>query len=270
MVGMTAPNPPTLTKGANLPVAAGSVRVALTWTARPGVPDVDVSALLLTGAGRVRTDDDFVFYNQPRHVSGAVSHGGKAAAGSSMTDVIRVDLTAVEPTIESVVIAASADGGPFGDVPALALTLQDHAGAPLAVFEIADASTETAFVFGELYRRAGGWKFRAVGQGYASGLAGLATDFGISVAEDRAQPAPVDEPAGTVDRAAASTPAAAPGPPAAPAPPAPPAWPPRPPRTPQPAPTPMAWPPRPPQGPPAQRAPMQLPPSPLPFPSKGR
>jgi tellurite resistance protein TerA len=218
MVDMTAMN-----KGANMPLAASSVRAAVTWTTGPGIPDVDVSALLLTEHGRVRGDDDFVFYNQPRHASGAVSHLGKSASGSVTTDVIRVDLASVEAAIGSVLIAASADGGPFGDVPGLALTVLDDAGGQLAVFEITDATTETAFVFGELYRRAGGWKFRAVGQGYAAGLGGLAADFGISVDDEPERRSPVAEPAAPRTAAAAEETVR---------PVEPPSWPPRPPRTP--------------------------------------
>src|SRR6476620_10744429 len=100
-----------MVKGANMPVPASSVRAVLTSTGGPGIPDGDVSALLLTEQGRVRKDDDFVFYNQPRHASGAVSHGGKSAPGSRVSDVIRVNLAAVEAAIGSVLIAASADGG---------------------------------------------------------------------------------------------------------------------------------------------------------------
>jgi tellurite resistance protein TerA len=224
---MTAMN-----KGANMPVATSPVRAVLTWTAGPGIPDVDVSALLLTEQGRVRSDEDFIFYNQPRHTSGAVSHGGKTGSGSGHSDVIRVDLGAVEAAINSVVIAASADGGSFGNVPGLALAVQDDGGAPLATFEITDATTETAFVFGELYRRGGGWKFRAVGQGYASGLGGLAADFGISVDSEPEQPPRVAEP----DPPTTAVPAEAQVRAAQP-----PAWPPRPPQTPQPPlkPTPM-------------------------------
>lgn len=185
MVGMTS-----LTKGANLPVATSPVRAVLTWSGGPGIPDVDVSALLVTEQGRVRSDDDFVFYNQSRHSSGAVAHGGKSAAGSRMTDVIRVDLGTVEPGITSVLIAASADGGVFGDVPGLAVTVVGDDSSQLAVFEITDATTETAFVLGEFYRRAGGWKFRAVGQGYASGLGGLAADFGIGIDDEPQQIVP--------------------------------------------------------------------------------
>lgn len=179
-----------LTPGANVPIAATSVRAVLTWRAGPGVPDVDASALLLGPTGKVRDDTDLVFYNQPRHASGAVRHAGKDGA----RDVIEVDLARVEAAVDRVVLAASADGGTFGQVGGLTLAVTDGAGAVVADFPMT-ASTETAFVGGELYRRGDGWKFRAVGQGYASGLAGLATDFGISV-DDEPAPVPAAAPAG--------------------------------------------------------------------------
>ncbi|MES9590828.1 VWA domain-containing protein [Streptomyces sp. NPDC094045] len=171
----------TLSKGANIPLTASAVRAVLDWSAGAGVPDVDASALLLTRGGRVRSDDDFVFYNQPRHASGAVRHVGKQPGSDSLD----VRLGALGPDIERVALCASADGGTFGQVPGLCLRLLDaESGAELARFDIA-AATETALIGGELYRRDGGWKFRAIGQGYASGLAGLATDFGISVDEEQ-------------------------------------------------------------------------------------
>ncbi|MGD3107034.1 TerD family protein [Streptomyces sp. YGL11-2] len=178
-------------KGGHVPVPATAVRVELGWRPAPGVPDVDASALLLV-SGRVRGDADFVFHDQPAHASGAVRHEGKRAAGGAVTDAIAVDLAAVEPAVETVVLAASADGGGFGAVPGLHIrVLEAAAGAELARFDSADATTETAFVLGEFYRRAGAWRFRAVGQGYVSGLAGLATDFGIRVEEEPpAPPAP--------------------------------------------------------------------------------
>ncbi|MFC8825926.1 VWA domain-containing protein [Streptomyces sp. NPDC057137] len=181
----------TLSKGANIPITVPAVRAVLSWSAGPGVPDVDASALLLTDTGQVRSDGDFVFYNQPRHASDAVRHLGKRPGADS----VEVDLAALEPGIERVALCASADGGTFGQVPGLRLLLLDVAsGAELARFDMA-AGTETAYVSGELYRRAGGWKFRAVGQGYASGLAGLATDFGITVdAEPEPQPPTVAPP----------------------------------------------------------------------------
>ncbi|UUU23413.1 VWA domain-containing protein [Streptomyces sp. DSM 40750] len=170
-----------LSKGANLRVDSPAVRVELAWSESPGIPDVDASALLLTGVGRVRDDGDFVFYNQPQHASNAVTHLGKQSAGGVLTDTVEVDLHSLDPAVERVVLCASADGGTFGQVPGLTLRLLD-AGTQteIARFHM-EAETETAFIGGELYRRSGQWKFRAVGQGYASGLAGLATDFGITI-----------------------------------------------------------------------------------------
>ncbi|MBP2406488.1 General stress protein 16U [Streptomyces netropsis] len=209
-------------KGTNVRIPAPAVRVELGWRSGPGVPDVDASALLLA-AGKVRSDADFVFYNQAVHASGAVRHEGKRPAGDEMTDTLTVDLSAVEPAIETVVLAASADGGSFGQVPGLHIRVFDAAGgAELARFDSTDATVETAFVLGELYRRQGEWKFRAVGQGYGSGLAGLATDYGISVDEpqpvaERPVPAPQAPPAQPVrQQPAAPAPQAAPPPPAQP------------------------------------------------------
>ncbi|MFF6996244.1 TerD family protein [Streptomyces sp. NPDC008313] len=178
-----------MSKGSNVPVPTGGLRVELGWRSGPGVPDADASALLLV-SGKVRSDDDFVFYNQPAHTSGAVRHDGKRDAGGQVTDTLFVDLARVEPAVESVVLAASSDGGTFGQVPGLYIRVLDAAqGSEVARFDSADASVETAFVLGEFYRRQGAWKFRAVGQGYSSGLAGLATDYGITVDEPQAPPA---------------------------------------------------------------------------------
>ncbi|MFF7486871.1 TerD family protein [Streptomyces luteogriseus] len=183
-------------KGSNTPVPTAALRVELGWRTGPGVPDADASALLLV-SGKVRSDADFVFYNQPAHSSGAVRHEGKRDAGGRVTDTLLVDLARVEPEIETLVLAASSDGGAFGQVTDLYIEVQDAAqGAPVARFDNPGATTETAFVLGEFYRRQGAWKFRAVGQGYSSGLEGLATDYGITVDEpQQAAPAPVMAPA---------------------------------------------------------------------------
>ncbi|MFJ5773987.1 TerD family protein [Streptomyces sp. NPDC093094] len=170
-------------KGSNVPVPTTALRVEVGWRSGPGVPDADASALLLV-AGKVRSDADFVFYNQPAHSSGAVRHEGKRVSGGQVTDTLLVDLTRVEPSVETVVLAASADGGTFGQVPGLYIEVRDAGrGTVAARFDSTDARVETAFVLGEFYRRQGAWKFRAVGQGYDSGLEGLATDFGITVDE---------------------------------------------------------------------------------------
>ncbi|MGW1073384.1 TerD family protein [Streptomyces sp. NPDC002537] len=206
-------------KGTNIRIPAPAVRIELGWRTGPGIPDVDASALLLT-AGKVRSDADFVFYNQAVHPSGAVRHEGKSPAGDTVTDALTVDLAGVEPAVETVVLAASADGGIFGRVPGLHIRVLDPAsGAELARFDSSDATVETAFVLGELYRRQGEWKFRAVGQGYDSGLAGLATDFGISV--DGHRPAPAAAPPAPPAPATPVAPAQAPVPPPAPPAPAP-------------------------------------------------
>ncbi|MEO6881697.1 MAG: TerD family protein [Mycobacteriaceae bacterium] len=199
-----------MSKGANAPLTTGSVRVELRWTPSAGAPDVDASALLLTGSGTVRNDDDFVFYNQPRHPAGAVTHLGKHLADGGGVDAIGIEITQLESSIDRVVVAASTDGGPFGAVPGLHLRVVDTSSGPdgpeLLRFDITDAATETAFVFGEVYRRAGAWKFRAVGQGYASGLAGLATDYGITV-DDEPEPVTAAPPAAAAPPTPSSAPA---------------------------------------------------------------
>ncbi|WP_405638494.1 TerD domain-containing protein [Streptomyces sp. NBC_01178] len=205
----------TMHKGSNVPLPAGTVRVEVGRQAAPGAPDVDASALLLA-ADRVRDDADFVFYNQPSHASGAVRHEGKRTAGDRVTDTLVVDFGRIEPAIERVVIAASADGGAFGRVAGLHVRVTDAAsGAELARFDSTDATVETAFILGELYLRQGAWKFRAVGQGYSSGLEGLATDFGISVDEPQhAPPAPQAPAAPSRPRPAPPAPPEAPSAPA--------------------------------------------------------
>ncbi|MFG2719127.1 TerD family protein [Streptomyces sp. NPDC048416] len=202
----------SMLKGANVPVPAHSVRVELAWRSGPGVPDVDASALLLAG-GRVRSDADFVFYNQPAHASGAVRHEGKKSQPDAVTDTLVIDLAQVEPAVERVVLAASADGGTFGRVPGLGIRVLDAAtGTELARFSSQDATVETAFILGELYRRQGAWKFRAVGQGYDSGLEGLATDFGITVDKPQPQPQPQPQPRSQPERQPQSQPVAPPAP----------------------------------------------------------
>jgi len=170
-----------LAKGANIAVAVPAVRVVLEWQTGPQVADVDISALLLGASGRVDADHDFVFYNQPVHPSGAVRHEGKQV-GPWSYDALRVELARVPA--ERVVIAAPVDSGTFGQVPGLRLRLIDvGSGAELVQVDLTDVRSETALVCGEFYRRAGAWKFRAVGQGYDAGLAGLARDFGIRVGD---------------------------------------------------------------------------------------
>ncbi|POX38983.1 stress protein [Streptomyces sp. Ru73] len=202
-------------KGSNVPLDATAVRAVLRWTPGTGVPDVDASALLLGPEGRVRSDADFVFYNQPRHPSGLVRHLPKKRLADALTDTVEADLSALDASVDRVVLAASSDGGPFGRVPDLRVELYDAGqgdGGPLAVFEVEpETGEETALICGELYRRADAWKFRALGQGYDSGLVGLATEFGISVddgedAAEAGEPAGAPRPAGGATAAAGAVP----------------------------------------------------------------
>jgi stress response protein SCP2 len=174
-------------KGSNVPLEATTVRAVLRWTPGQGVPDVDASALLLGPDGRVRSDEDFVFYNQPRHPSGQVWRLGKKRVAEALTDTIQTDLSGVESGVGRILIVASADGVTFDRVQALRILLYDATVAdaePLAFFDVKpETGEETALICGELYRRGEGWKFRALGEGYSNGLKGLATDFGISVDE---------------------------------------------------------------------------------------
>ncbi|WP_086802834.1 TerD family protein, partial [Streptomyces caniscabiei] len=182
-------------KGSNVPIEATAVRAVLRWAPGQDAPDVDASALLLGPDGRVRSDEDFVFYNQPRHPSGKVWRLGKKRVADGLTDTIQTDLSGVESAVGQILLVASADdvsGEPvsFGRVRSLRILLYDATVAdaePLAYFDIKpETGDETALICGELYRRGGGWKFRALGEGYTNGLQGLAVDFGISVDESEA------------------------------------------------------------------------------------
>ncbi|MER6503017.1 TerD family protein [Streptomyces sp. NPDC001455] len=203
-----------MVKGSNVPLDAMAVRAVLRWTPGTGVPDVDASALLLGADGRVRSDEDFVFYNQPRHPSGLVRRLPKRSVPEGLTDSIETDLTALDRSVDQVIIAASSDGAAFAQVRDLRILLYDTAGTgeePLAVFDVRpETGEETAIICGELYRRGDGWKFRAVGQGYPTGLVGLATAFGISVDETEPAPAPSVSSVAAVTSPAPSLIAAAP------------------------------------------------------------
>lgn len=188
-----------MTPGSNIPLSAARVAVDVAAPVR-----LDVSGLLLTADGKVRSDDDFIFYNQPSGPGVTYRSGGGSAP-----DAIVVDTAAVPAGIEKVVVTASPDaaGQTFQGIEPTATVRDADDGRALATFTPPQLGSETALLVIEIYRRNGAWKARAVGQGYANGLAGIATDFGVSVEE----PAPAAAPA-----------AQAPVPPAPPAPPAPP------------------------------------------------
>lgn len=168
----------SLPKGGNAPLATRSVRAVLSWTESEVSHDIDLCGLLLAADGHVRTDEDFVFYNQPSHPSNAVRHEGR----SGPTDRVLIEIAQLPEDVERVVLAASISDGTFGSVRDLAIAVTDAgSGTEELRFEGMGATSETAFVVGEVYQRDGTWKFRAIGQGWDSGLAGLATNYGVNV-----------------------------------------------------------------------------------------
>ncbi|MFC5722489.1 TerD family protein [Streptomyces gamaensis] len=175
-----------MTPGSNIPLPVTRVTVDVTAPVR-----LDVSGLLLTADGKVRSDDDFVFYNQPQ--GPGVTH--RAAAGGT-PDAIAVDTAAVPAAIDKVVVTASLDApnATFAGTEPTATVRDTDSGAVVATFTPPRLGTETALVVVELYRRAGAWKLRAVGQGYADGLAGIATDFGVTVEEEAGTPGAPEAP----------------------------------------------------------------------------
>ncbi|MFE5242209.1 MULTISPECIES: TerD family protein [unclassified Streptomyces] len=205
-----------MTPGSNIPLSAARVAVDVAAPVR-----LDVSGLLLTADGKVRSDDDFIFYNQPSGPGVTYRSGGGSAP-----DAIVVDTTAVPPGIEKIVVTASPDaaGQTFQGVEPTATVRNADDGSALATFTPPQLGSETALVVIEIYLRNGAWKARAVGQGYANGLAGIATDFGVSVEEPAAAAPPA--PAAAPLAPPVAPPATAPvdpriAPPAPPAPPAP-------------------------------------------------
>ncbi|MFF4797737.1 TerD family protein [Streptomyces sp. NPDC001351] len=181
-----------MTPGSNIPLSTARVTVDVTAPVR-----LDVSGLLLTGDGKVRSDDDFIFYNQPAGPGVTYRSGGGTAP-----DAITVDTAAVPPGIEKIVVTASPDaqGQTFQGIEPTATIRNADDNTVLATFTPPQLGTETALVVVEIYLRGGQWKARAVGQGYANGLAGIATDFGVTVEEPAAAapPQPVAPPTPTM------------------------------------------------------------------------
>lgn len=175
-----------MTPGSNIPLPTARVTVDVAAPVR-----LDVSGLLLTADGKVRSDDDFIFYNQPSGPGVTYRSGGGTAP-----DAITVDTAAVPPGIEKIVVTASPDapGQTFQGIEPTATIRNADDNSALATFTPPQLGAETALVVVEIYLRNGVWKARAVGQGYANGLAGIATDFGVSVEEPAPTPAPVAPP----------------------------------------------------------------------------
>ena len=189
----------SLTKGGNVsltknagPAGLTAVTIGLGWDARTTTGtdfDLDASAIMCGADGKVISDKHFVFFNNLTSADGSVQHAGDnlTGAGDGDDEQIRVNVAAVPAEVDKIVFPVSiydADSRSqsFGQVRNAYIRVENDADkAELARYDLSeDASTETAMVFGELYRSNGEWKFRAVGQGYASGLSGIAQDFGVN------------------------------------------------------------------------------------------
>jgi tellurium resistance protein TerD len=188
----------SLSKGGNVSLTKEApnltaVQVGLGWDARTTTGsdfDLDASALLTDTAGKVLSDQHFVFFNNLKSPDGSVEHTGDNLTGEGEGDdeQIKVSLTAVPADVEKIVFPVSIYDAEtrqqsFGQVRNAFIRVVNQAdNSELARYDLTeDASTETAMVFGELYRNGAEWKFRAIGQGYASGLRGIAQDFGVNV-----------------------------------------------------------------------------------------
>ncbi|MEU9088290.1 TerD family protein [Streptomyces sp. NPDC048357] len=181
-----------IAKGANSYVPTVALRVAVRHEPRPGAPLVEAAALLLDANGTARGDADVVFQGRPAHPSTAVRHARDPH--DACAQWLELDLPHIEADIERVLVVCSTDSGTVGALTRPTVEAFAPNGVSVLRYTVTDATTETAFVFGEFYRRAGGWKFRAVGQGYACGLAGLTADYGIKVTTAPPTPAPAPAP----------------------------------------------------------------------------
>jgi tellurium resistance protein TerD len=188
----------SLNKGGNVSLtkiapALTSVSIGLGWDTRTtsgAAFDLDASALVCGADRRVLSDQHFVFYNNLRSPDGSVEHTGDNLTGEGEGDdeTINVELSLVPAHVERIVFPVSIHDADvrrqsFGQVLNAFIRVVDRVtGAEVTRYDLSeDASSETAMIFGELYRHSGEWKFRAVGQGYASGLAGIARDYGVNV-----------------------------------------------------------------------------------------
>jgi tellurium resistance protein TerD len=186
----------TLAKGNNLSLTKTDpglqqALVGLGWDPRTTTGDafdLDASALLVAANGKVRSGDDFIFYNQPSAKDGSVVHLGdnRSGAGEGDDEQIAIDLTKIAADVERVVIVVSIDQADerrqnFGQVRgAYCRVMNQSNDQEIVRFDLSeDAAPETSMLFAEIYRNGAEWKFKAVGQGYATGLAGIVADFGV-------------------------------------------------------------------------------------------
>lgn len=188
----------SLSKGGNVSLSKEDpgikqIRIGLGWDERATTGadfDLDASAFLLDANGKVRNEQDFIFYNQLKSVDGSVVHQGdnRTGAGEGDDEVINVDLEKVPAEIQKIAITVTihesqSRGQNFGQVAnAFARVVNDQTNNEVVRYDLTeDYSTEDAMIFAELYRHNGDWKFRAVGQGFSNGLGGLATNYGLNV-----------------------------------------------------------------------------------------
>jgi len=188
----------TLAKGGNVSLSKEApgltaVAVGLGWDVRTTMGadfDLDASALLVGSNGKVLSDSHFVFYNNLASPDGSVQHTGDNLTGEGEGDdeTINVELSTVPGEVEKIVFPVSIYDAParnqsFGQVRNAYIRVVNRGNdSEIARYDLTEeASAETAMIFGELYRYGGEWKFRAVGQGYANGLAGIARDYGVNV-----------------------------------------------------------------------------------------
>jgi len=188
----------------------------LVVVARHGGPEADLSALLVTASGKVRSDEDFVFYGQPRSPDGAVAYGAKRRESGACTQELAIDLRALPAAIERVKLTLTIDPGSkatFAQVRPFEMTLlTDGDGLRVEVARMRpEGDRENAFIVAELYRHHGAWKVRHVAQGFENGLAGIATAFGVSIDDNDDDGAGCEPGALRAPRAAPATGAPPPG-----------------------------------------------------------
>jgi tellurium resistance protein TerD len=188
----------SLSKGGNVSLSKEApgltaVNVGLGWDARTtsGTDfDLDASALMVDANGKILSDQHFVFFNNLTSPDGSVEHTGDNLTGEGEGDdeMIKINLAGVPGEASKIVFAVSiyeaeTRSQNFGQVRNAFIRIVNQAdNAEIARYDLSeDASTETAMIFGEVYRNGPEWKFRAVGQGYSTGLRGIAQDFGVNV-----------------------------------------------------------------------------------------
>ena len=152
--------------------------------------DLDASAFMLAASGKVRSDADFIFYNQNKSADGSVMHSGdnRTGEGEGDDEAIKVDLAAVPADVEKIAVCVTIHDAEerrqnFGMVSSAYIRcVNADNNTEVARYDLSeDASVETAMIFGEIYRHGGDWKFKAIGQGFAGGLGPLAQSYGVNV-----------------------------------------------------------------------------------------